>query len=477
MKTQKHFVWFRKDLRLTDNKALFAACQNPDVQVTALYVATPSQWEQHDAAPRQIAFLHAHLKELAQALAKLGIPLLCHTCDTYEQAAEWVTHTLLQHQANALFFNNEYELNERRRDDKVVEQLNGKLTVYAFDDCLLVPPNMIRNLQGEMYKVFTPFRKTVLKDLTRRDNHCLPKPLPRKISRDILDYPTILFTHQHYEPEEHYPVGEQKAIERLRYFCQHKVINYAADRDIPSLDGTSCLSPYLAIGVLSVRQCFNRLLTEHPDTIQKTDGGPFTWLSELIWREFYHHLIFSFPYLCCYKPFIGWTDRIIWNTKEQDFLAWKKGKTGYPVVDAAMRQLQHTGWMHNRLRMITASFLVKDLLIDWRRGEQYFMTKLLDGCFAANNGGWQWSASTGTDATPWFRIFNPTTQGKKFDPQGLFIRRWLPELENVPDSEIHTPHNWALLHHIKLDYPKPIVDHDVARKRTLEAFKNVQMQA
>ncbi|MGL4667281.1 MAG: deoxyribodipyrimidine photo-lyase [Saezia sp.] len=474
--SKKHFVWFRRDLRLTDNKALFAACKDSDAQVIALYVATPLQWQQHSVAPRQIAFIHAHLKSLAQGLAELGIPLLCHTCDTYEQAVKWVAHLCLEEKNSALFFNTEYELNERRRDQQVVEKLTGKLPVYALDDCLLTPPGMIRTQQGGMYKVFTPFRRTVLKVLSKRDNHSLPQPDRRKASADITLPTPTLFTHRPIESDELFPVGESAAMERLIEFCQYQVGSYAHDRNAPSIDATSCLSPYLAIGVLSARQCFNRLLAEQPDTLLQTDGGAFTWLSELIWREFYHHLIFAFPYLCCYKPFLAWTEQIAWNTKEDNFQAWVEGKTGYPIVDAGMRQLKHTGWMHNRLRMITASFLVKDLQIDWRKGEHYFMSELLDGCFASNNGGWQWCASTGTDASPWFRIFNPTTQGKKFDPKGLFIRRWLPELKNVPDSNIHMPHQWAKQHHIQLDYPEPIVDHDTARKTTLEVFKKARNQ-
>lgn len=473
---KKHLVWFRRDLRVADNKALFAACEDTDAEVAALFTATPQQWHQHGVAEQQIAFIHAHLKTLKQELATLGIPLMVYTCDTYEQAAQWVSGICLEENASALFFNNEYEINERERDRQLFKLLSGKVHIHAFDDSLLIPPGMIRNLQGHMYKVFTPFRQTALKILTKRDSHCFPRPKKRNEALNLSHPSQDLFDCEAFKLEKMYPVGEQQAILRLRQFCQADggaVNDYADNRDIPSIDGTSGLSAYLAIGVLSVRQCFNCLLLDHPQTLQQTKSGPFVWLSELLWREFYHHLIFAFPRLCCYQPFIEWTNQIKWDNNEQHFDAWKEGQTGFPIVDAAMRQLKKTGWMHNRLRMIVASFLVKDLLIDWRKGEQYFMSQLMDGCFAANNGGWQWSASTGTDASPWFRIFNPTTQGKKFDPQGLFIRRWLPELKDVPDSHIHTPHQWV--NHEQLNYPFPIVEHDQARKKTLEVFKAAQM--
>ncbi len=194
-------------------------------------------------------------------------------------------------------------------------------------------------------------------------------------------------------------------------------------------------------------------------------------MNELIWREFYRHLLTYYPALCKHRPFIAWTDRVCWNPAQKALIAWQKGETGYPIVDAAMRQLNETGWMHNRLRMIVASFLVKDLLIDWREGERYFMSQLVDGCLAANNGGWQWAASTGTDAAPYFRIFNPTTQGERFDKSGEFIRRWLPELAAVPEKAIHQPWVWADKQGRTLAYPRPIVDHAQARVATLAAYE------
>ncbi len=464
-----YLVWFRHDLRITDNKALSAACADPNAEVIALFIATPQQWQTHSLAERQVDFIHHHLLVLQTALAQLGIPLIYKTCSDFHSSTEWLVDFCQKKEITALFFNRQYEVNEQQRDQWLITKAN--IEVQAFDDFLLLPPGKVLNQKGEMYRVYTPFRRAFIPELQLSDYQSLPAPAPRAPALDInADIP--LFSHQLGEVSPHFPIGEKAALQKLRQFCQQQVKDYQHDRDVPSIEGTSRLSAYLAIGVLSPRQCLNRLLLEQADMMERPDSGAFCWLNELIWREFYHHLIVAFPQLCRNQPFIQWTQNIIWNPNKDDFIAWQRGETGYPIVDAAMRQLNQTGWMHNRLRMITASFLVKDLLIDWRKGEQYFMSQLLDGCFAANNGGWQWSASTGTDASPWFRIFNPTTQGKKFDPKGDFIRRWLPELQQVPDKYIHTPHEWE--QGIYLTYPKPIVDHSSARKITLEVFETAK---
>lgn len=465
----KHLIWFRHDLRVTDNKALSSACADPQANVIALYTATPEQWKQHDVSARQIAFIHQNLVELQHSLAKLGIPLICHTVGNFVDAAKWVLSYAKEQQADALFFNRQYEWNEKKRDEWLIEQA-PPMHIHTFDDALLLPPGTVTNQKGEMYQVYTPFRRAFLTQLTVTDHRSLRAPAQRSKPLEI-ETTLPLFPHEPQNIAQSFPTGEQAALKQLRQFCAKKVTDYQHDRDFPAINGTSQLSPYLAIGVLSPRQCINRLQAENPQLLDYPDSGAFTWLNELIWREFYTHLLVAFPHLCHHQPFIHWTQYIHWNDSPTDFEAWKIGQTGYPIVDAAMRQLNTTGWMHNRLRMIVASFLVKDLLIDWREGEKYFMTQLIDGSLAANNGGWQWSASTGVDASPWFRIFNPTTQGKKFDAQGTFIRYWLPELNGVPDKYIHTPHEWAEENNIAIDYPKPIVDHKQARLNTLEAFE------
>lgn len=353
-----------------------------------------------------------------------------------------------------------------------VERALRNVVCEGFDDSVILPPGAVMTGNHEMYKVFTPFKNAWLKRLREGMPECVAAPKVRSSGAiDPAPSITLNYPRQSFDTA-HFPVEEKAAIAQLRQFCQNGAGEYEQQRDFPAVEGTSRLSASLATGGLSPRQCLHRLLAEQP---QALDGGAGSvWLSELIWREFYRHLMTYYPSLCKHRPFIAWTDRVQWQSNPAHLKAWQEGKTGYPIVDAAMRQLNSTGWMHNRLRMITASFLVKDLLIDWREGERYFMSQLIDGDLAANNGGWQWAASTGTDAAPYFRIFNPTTQGEKFDREGEFIRQWLPELRDVPGKAVHEPWKWAEKTGVTLDYPQPIVDHKEARLRTLAAYEEAR---
>lgn len=463
-----HLVWFRADLRVRDNPALAAACQSATAKVLALYIATPGQWQQHDMSARQAHYLWAHLDDLQHNLAERGIPLTVLQVDDFAASIDSLSDFADKNGVDALFYNYQYPVNERARDATVEKRLDDEGVVcQGFDANLLLAPGSVTPNGGKMYKVFTPFSKACVQRLREGVPECLtaphkrgdaikPHPLP------ALDYPK--------PPDEtpDYPVGEAAALARLRTFCQQSAANYPDERNFPAHDGTSQLSAWLTLGVLSPRQCLHRLLTEHPQALAGKTG--WVWLNELLWREFYNHLLVVWPKLSRHQPFIAWTDNVVWRQDEKALKAWQEGNTGYPIVDAAMRALNQTGWMHNRLRMVCASFLTKDLLIDWRKGERYFMQQLIDGDLAANNGGWQWAASTGTDSTPYFRIFNPTTQGERFDPQGEFVRRWLPELSHVPDNSIHEPWRWAEKNHQQLDYPKPCVDHKLARQQTLDAW-------
>jgi deoxyribodipyrimidine photo-lyase len=330
---------------------------------------------------------------------------------------------------------------------------------------------------GTPYTVFTPFSK-----------RWLSLPLPQEA--DLLPVPEGLATPEGLPslpiPEEPelpasvpFPAGEAEAQLRLARFTASPdagITRYREQRNRPDLDGTSQLSPYLRFGMVSARQAVVAARAERV-AAATSDAcyGADTWLSELIWREFYVSILHHFPHVRA-GNFQRQYDALVWEEDEEGFAAWRQGQTGYPIVDAAMRQLAKTGWMHNRTRMIAASFLVKDLLIDWRRGERWFMQRLVDGDPAANNGGWQWTAGTGTDAAPYFRIFNPVAQGKKFDPEGAYVRRWVPELARVPVESIHEPwrtdpveqHRAGCV--IGQDYPAPIVDHTMARERTLAAY-------
>ncbi|CAI3952572.1 deoxyribodipyrimidine photo-lyase [Commensalibacter papalotli (ex Botero et al. 2024)] len=467
-----NLIWFRNDLRVTDNPALTNACKDQNATVIALYIATPEQWKMHHMSARQAYFIHVRLTELQKELAELNIQLLYQSCNNFTDSIDVIDNICQEYQINQLFYNRQYEFNEHKRDCLLKKKLKNSVKCIELDGNLFTIPLTIRNGKGEMYKVFTPFRNTFLDQFIQTDYHLYEQPEPRENQKikskkiPAFDYPTEKF--------EFFSPITKKALQRLEEFCAEKVEGYTEKRDIPSLDYTSQLSAYLALGVLSVRQCLHYLTQEYPRFWENQKSGAFSWFNELIWREFYQHLMVAHPRLCKHKPFIEWTDNIQWKNNKDHFEQWKAGNTGYPIIDAAMRQLNQTGWMHNRLRMITASFLVKDLLIDWRWGEQYFMSQLTDGDLAANNGGWQWAASTGTDSTPYFRIFNPTTQGQRFDPEGIFIKQWLPELKQVPTKLIHTPHQWAEKVGKPLNYPNPIIIHDIARKVTLEAFEKAK---
>ena len=273
-----------------------------------------------------------------------------------------------------------------------------------------------------------------------------------------------------------WPAGEQTGRRRLRRFVTRLIERYADDRNDPAREGTSALSPYLAIGAVSVRDCLRAAVGANGGRLDG-ENGPGVWISELIWREFYRHVLVGFPRVCMNRAFKPETESLPWREAPADFEAWRQGRTGVPIVDAAMRQLLETGWMHNRLRMVSAMFLTKHLLIDWRWGEKHFMRHLVDGDFASNNGGWQWSASTGTDAAPYFRVFNPYRQSERFDPDGQFIRQYVPELAGVTGRAVHDPSTLPEPERASLDYPEPIVEHEAGRQRSLAAWGQALLRA
>ncbi|PIJ48769.1 deoxyribodipyrimidine photo-lyase [Erwinia sp. OLTSP20] len=474
MKT--HLVWLRNDLRIHDNYALHAACRDEGAKVIALFIATPGQWRRHGMAPMQARFLWHSLQDVQASLAEKGIALYQENAVDYTASVTTLAAFCQAHCVDRLFYNYQYEINERDRDVQAERLLyQAGIDVQGFDDSVLFAPGTILTSSQSMYKVFTPFSTAVVSKLQQELPACVKAPAARP-GAPLQQIPRLQpfdYADQAYD-ENMFPAGEQAALRRLRQFCQTALAAYPDQRDIPAQDGTSRLSVYLTLGVLSPRQCLHRVLAESPRALEGERA--FIWLNEIIWREFYRHLLVAWPDLCKHQPFIGWTRHIRWQENAHYLQAWRDGQTGYPIVDAAMRQLKTLGWMHNRLRMISASFLVKDLLLDWREGERHFMHHLIDGDLAANNGGWQWAASTGTDAAPYFRIFNPTTQGERFDPSGDFIRRWLPELKDVPDNAIHQPHEWAKKNQQKLAYPSPIVEHKAVRKLTLAAFEAAKNQ-
>jgi len=473
-------VWLRSDLRAHDNTALLTAASAADQGLIAAFLLSPAQWQEHDWAPIKIDLILRTLQDLSKSLAARNIPLLIRTAPRFADAPATLLALAKQHRCDSLHFNREYELNESRRDDAVTQAFqSAAIPVHAHHDQTLLAPGEVRTQEGRPYTVYTPFRRACesrLADSGLPPVRGLPKKQPA-LPTPPDELPASIPGFTALTRPDLWPAGEQTASKRLTTFVEHRLPRYHLDRDRPDLNGTSTLSPWLTCGTLSIRQCLHAAAEANDGSITPPKSGkpngPSTWIGELLWREFYKHLLIAFPRLSMNLPFKRATDAIPWRTDAAAFQAWQQGRTGYPIVDAGMRQLAQTGWMHNRLRMITAMFLTKDLLIDWRLGERHFMQTLIDGDLAQNNGGWQWSASTGTDSVPYFRIFNPASQSKRFDPDGAYIRRFIPELAAIEGPLIHEPHKLPPLTLSRLNYPAPIIDHAQARTRTLAAFSNL----
>lgn len=441
-------LWFRKDLRTLDNKALYYARQNGPLM--AIYFICPKQWQSHHLAPIQADFIEQNLKQLSVQLGILGIPLLIEEVPTFADVAERLQSLLTRYSIAAIHANSEAEINEVNRDKAL---LAAGLPLILYQSDCIIAAGKVRTQQGGAYKVFSAFRNAWITKV--REMNLTPLAAMQTASVKIKALP-ISINYEKISSRD-WPAGEAHALARLNQFINEDIADYALQRDIPSLQATSQLSPYLAQGVISVRTCVYKVLQAYPDALYEKGSGAYTWINELVWREFYRHLLILNPGLAKGINYNRLADNIVWENNQQHFQLWCQGKTGYGLVDAAMRQLNQTGWMHNRLRMVTASFLTKHLLIDWRWGEAYFMTHLIDGDLASNNGGWQWAASTGCDAQPYFRIFNPIIQSQKFDPKGLFIRKYVKELADCDNKSIHQPING-------------IVEHKLARLRALDRY-------
>ena len=464
-------VWFRRDLRIADNKALHHACQNHR-SIVGLFVVTPKQWLEHDESHAKVGFWLGNLRRLSESLARLNIPLLVRMAQDFSGVASIVASIANTYQCDSVYANVEYEVNEVERDTQTKQRLQaaGK-SLNLFHDRLIVPPHAVSTNDGRYYSVYTPYRKQ-WEQVALEHAEVLPSPTPRPhleidsdpIPESIEDFDLDLWD------QELWPAGEKEASRRIRNFS-NLISDYHEARDLPAKPGTSTLSPYLAAGVISPRQCFHIALDANEGELRNLDG-PTVWISELAWRDFYSHVLVGFPRVCKSRPFKEKTNSIPWRRDEGEFERWCRGETGYPIVDAGMRQLNETGWMHNRLRMVTAMFLTKNLLIDWRWGEKYFMQNLMDGDLAANNGGWQWSASTGTDAVPYFRIFSPFSQSKRFDEEGQFIKQYCPELTSLPSKTLHDEKKLAnAIETQGAEYPPYVVNYKESRSRALETFK------
>ena len=462
-------VWFRRDLRLTDNIALLYAARDADA-IAPVFVIDPGLLASgRMGSPLVQAFFEA-IASLRAALRSRGseLALLCG-----EPAAELVQFAR-EVDARAIFYNEDYEPGAIARDLAVTEALGAHgVASHAFLEHVVLGADEVETVQGTPYRIFTPYKRAWLDRYRVAPRRAVPSE--RAIAGKLMMREDLPQTRADPRPEDfgftsspaYPPCSETLALAALTGFVSSgKAERYPSARDFPALDATSHLSVHLRAGTVGIRTCVEAALPYE------------TWLSELIWREFYQMILKRFPYVAN-GPFVKAAAHIPWRNDERAFAAWCQGRTGYPIVDAGMRQLNSTGWMHNRLRMIVASFLTKDLLIDWRWGERYFERNLADADLAQNNGGWQWAASTGTDAAPYFRIFNPVTQGKRFDPDGAFVRQFVPELATVPADFVHEPWRMPPLLQaeygcrIGRDYPEPIVEHSAARAAALAAYAPV----
>ena len=480
--TSSALVWLRRDQRCDDHAALYHALR----RFERVYCAFVFDSDILDALPsrsdRRVAFIHASVLELHTGLQQLaagsGAPgggLIVRHGPALASIVQLARSLGVQE----VLTNRDYEPQAMARDRRVAQALQAVGIGFSdYKDQVLLEQNEVLTQQGQPYSVFTPYKRAWLQKLDAFQ--LKPYPVARH-ARQLAPPPAgehlptleeLGFSHTNLQTLA-LPTGMQGAQQLLQDFLP-RMAQYAESRDYPGRKGVSYLSVHLRFGTLSIRQ-MAALAAQ-----QAAQGcvGAQTWLSELAWRDFYFMILWHHPQVET-QSFRAGYDGLVWDDVPELWQAWCEARTGYPLVDAAMRQLHQTGYMHNRLRMVVASFLTKDLGIDWRRGERHFAEHLNDYDLAANNGGWQWAASTGCDAQPWFRIFNPVTQSQRFDPEGRFIRRYVPELAHVPDRHIHFPAGMKPLElqacglRLGVDYPLPIVDHARARQRTLLRFHAV----
>lgn len=484
--------WFRRDLRLADNTALAAAAGAGGGGVLPLFILDDAILRGRWASANRAAFLLACLRELDHELRALGSRLIVRRGEPLAVLLDLAREV----GARGVFWNRDYTPYAIRRDTAVKQALRDRgLDARSHKDAVIFEMDEVRSQTGTPYTVYTPYARAWRRRLADEGFRLSPTPQLAPLSPDIPSLPIPDLDDLGLRTTITLPgAGAATARRQLRGFVETELAGYAEQRNLPALAGTSRLSPHLRLGTLSARQCLAALAgyADHRQAEGRAEGEPFgpadlaalppgpdTWLGELIWRDFYVQILYHHPRVLR-GAFRREYDGLAWENRREWFDAWREGRTGYPIVDAAMRQLAQEGWMHNRARMIVASFLTKDLLIDWRWGEGHFMQLLIDGDPAANNGGWQWAAGTGTDAQPYFRIFNPASQGEKFDPEGAYVRRYLPELANVPNRHIHAPHLMAPAEQIRADlrvgrdYPAPIVDHKLQRERALALYGNVK---
>jgi len=516
--------WMRmKDLRLRDNRGLSAAsvtARKENKHLMVLHVISPNDYKAHKRSARRIDFVLRNLKLIKEELDELNIPLHIITLKPRKTIPEKVVGYLKEIGASHLYANIEHEVDEARclsQTYKLARKSN--IVAHLLHDHCIVPPGKVTTKQGKPYSVFSPWYKawgalvvddpaTYLDEVPKpeandesaRKHEKLQAYFKEEVPAEVQDY--TLDPEEKAAMEKWWPAGAKAAQASLDHFVKTKkemkeeekdpelgaedsdvdmdedgvvpLQSYAENRSRADRPSTSRLSPYLAAGVISARQCLNATLPHSKNKLtvdKKLSIG--NWVSEVSWRDFYQHVLANFPRVCMGKSFQPKMDAVVWEYNDEHLKAWKEGKTGYPFVDAGIRQMLAEGFMHNRARMNVGSFICKHLMLDWREGESYYMEKLIDGDFGSNNGGWGWVSSTGTDPQPYFRIFNPTTQGTTHDPNGDYIKKYVPELAKLSGKAVHEPYKHLTKKEFeKLGYPKPIVEHTFARKRAIARFKN-----
>ena len=481
-------VWFRQDLRIADNPALRAACNLCDT-VLCLFIDDPETQTVSQLGSASRVWLHHSLQSLSEQLQRKGAELLFA-----QGESEDVLQAVSQHYgATNLFWNRCYDPKSIKRDKKIKQSLSH-LQPESFNALLNAEPWDALKGDGTPYRVYTPFWRMRSQSLPGDKPLSAPRNIPgiqanvsrsgnvkAATSKTNSSFKSVELDELNLLPEKdwhidmmsHWQVGEAAAMSALKRFLKSAVHDYKGARDIPSIAGTSRMSPHLHFGEISPRQIMHTLSAGSDNLTQLTNGEE-TFAKEVIWREFAYSLLYHFPHTVS-KPLDKRFDHFPWETRTAKHLkAWQRGMTGVPIIDAGMRELYATGWMHNRVRMVVASYLIKNLLIPWQKGEQWFRDTLVDADLASNVMGWQWAAGSGADAAPYFRVFNPVLQGEKFDKSGEYVRRWVPELEQVPNKYIHKPWELPPMERGLFDYPEPLVDLKESRARALAAFDQIK---
>jgi len=484
--------WFKSDLRLRDNKGLSLAAEKARVKgvpLICVYLVSPQDFVAHLTAPVRVDFILRNLADLKRRLAELDVPLYVESVAKRRHVPGRLIELCESWGVKHVFCNMEYEVDELRREAKLTRACleRGISFTVVHDTCVVEPGKLTTNAGGQM-SVYSPWHRKWCKYIADHPDSLNEYEAPgtnpvgaREKYKTLFDQPVpeapeekSLGKDEKERYERMWPVGEAEAHARLQKFILERIKAYHTNRNLPAGDHTSSLSAHLAAGTLAartvVREALNAVGKKAPTDDRQ--NGHMMWVGEVAWRDFYKHVLCGWPYICMSVAFKPEYNNIEWEYNDEHFRAWEEGRTGYPLIDAAMRQVHHMAYMHNRVRMCVASFLAKDLMIDWRMGERWFMEHLIDGDFASNNGGWGFSASCGVDPQPYFRIFNPILQSEKFDEQGDYIRRWVPELREVKGKAIHDPYGrGAEAIARKNGYPRMIVNHKEARERCLARYK------